>query len=266
MPFLFADAGLARKLEAAEAVGGQAMVEALRGRQCGSAEIAEAAAVEPAGGGVAVFCGAGSTLTRAHAVGITQPVAAADLDRLEEFFLRRGAPPAIDICPFSDPGLVELLARRHYRPVEFSNALSCLIEPNDSRPLLEPCADRELWARVMLEGAVERTGLSEEELEAGRLVFDCSAAYLGELDGQFVAAGALAIRGDVAVFLADSTLPGFRRRSAHLRLIWGRLRTALEAGVTIATATTAPGSGSQRNYERCGFRVAYTRTLMVRDE
>ena len=35
-------------------------------------------------------------------------------------------------------------------------------------------------------------------------------------------------------------------------------------GCDLATAATLPGSVSQRNYERHGFRVAYTRATLVR--
>jgi hypothetical protein len=31
----------------------------------------------------------------------------------------------------------------------------------------------------------------------------------------------------------------------------------------LATASTLPGSGSQRNYERMGFEVVYTRMTLV---
>lgn len=47
-----------------------------------------------------------------------------------------------------------------------------------------------------------------------------------------------------------STVPEFRNRSAQRALLEARLRCA----------NAQPGSGSHRNAERNGFRVAYTRT------
>ena len=37
---------------------------------------------------------------------------------------------------------------------------------------------------------------------------------------------------------------------------------ALAQGCDLATASTLPGSGSQRNYERLGFEVVYTRVTL----
>ena len=56
----------------------------------------------------------------------------------------------------------------------------------------------------------------------------------------------MAIHGCLTTLFADSTMPGFRG-----------------AG-DLATASTLPGSVSQRNYERNGFRVAYTKAILVR--
>ena len=51
-----------------------------------------------------------------------------------------------------------------------------------------------------------------------------------------------------------------RRQGAQLALLEERLRYAASRGCTIGMMGAAPGSGSQRNAERHGFRIAYTRT------
>ena len=53
------------------------------------------------------------------------------------------------------------------------------------------------------------------------------------------------------------------RGGMHRELILARLHEALARGADLATASTLPGSGSQRNYERAGFRVAYTKVTLV---
>ena len=62
-----------------------------------------------------------------------------------------------------------------------------------------------------------------------------------------------------------STLPEFRHRGSHAALYHARLRLAAESGCDIARVVTQPGSISQRNAERRGFQVAYTRAMMVRE-
>ena len=51
-----------------------------------------------------------------------------------------------------------------------------------------------------------------------------------------------------------------REQGAQLALLDYRLRFAAQGGCDIAMIVTQPGSASQRNAERQGFHVAYTRT------
>jgi len=48
----------------------------------------------------------------------------------------------------------------------------------------------------------------------------------------------------------------------QLALLRARLEDAARAGNDVAMTLTAPGSPSQRNIERAGFRLAYTRALL----
>ena len=70
---------------------------------------------------------------------------------------------------------------------------------------------------------------------------------------------ALAIHAGVAHFAGASTMPEGRRNGAQLALLDARMRHAAAHGCDLALMGAAPGSGSQRNAERHGFRIAYTR-------
>jgi predicted acetyltransferase len=82
---------------------------------------------------------------------------------------------------------------------------------------------------------------------------------MAELDGKPVATGAMSINDGVALLAGASTIPEARRRGAQLALLYSRLRYAAEQGCDIAMMCALPGSASQRNAERQGFRIAYTR-------
>jgi GNAT superfamily N-acetyltransferase len=71
--------------------------------------------------------------------------------------------------------------------------------------------------------------------------------------------GALICRGGVALFAGASTVPAARHQGAQRALFEARMRVARAHGCDIAMVCTAPGSASQRNAERQGFRIAYTR-------
>jgi GNAT superfamily N-acetyltransferase len=63
----------------------------------------------------------------------------------------------------------------------------------------------------------------------------------------------------VAILAGASTDPAFRGRGAQAALLDTRLRYATEAGFDTAMMGALPGSASQRNGERQGFRISYTR-------
>jgi len=83
--------------------------------------------------------------------------------------------------------------------------------------------------------------------------------FLAELDGRAIATAVLSIYDGVAHLAGASTIPDGRRRGAQNALLDARLRFAAERGCDLALMGAAPGSGSQRNAERNGFRIAYTR-------
>jgi hypothetical protein len=57
---------------------------------------------------------------------------------------------------------------------------------------------------------------------------------------------------------ARAPSPKGRRNGAQLALLDARMRHAAAHGCDLALMGAAPGSGSQRNAERHGFRIAYT--------
>jgi GNAT superfamily N-acetyltransferase len=63
----------------------------------------------------------------------------------------------------------------------------------------------------------------------------------------------------VALFAGASTVPEQRRRGLQSALLEARLRYARKRGCDVAMMVAEPGSNSQRNAERQGFQVAYTR-------
>ncbi|HUQ80502.1 MAG TPA: GNAT family N-acetyltransferase, partial [Gemmatimonadaceae bacterium] len=86
-----------------------------------------------------------------------------------------------------------------------------------------------------------------------------TVCFVAEWEGEPIAAAALGVHGGVAILAGASTDPAFRGRGAQAALLGTRLRHAASVGCDIALMGAAPGSGSQRNAERQGFRIAYTR-------
>ncbi len=257
---LFADALLARRLEAAEAANA---------RGCSTGAEGGAAAVLEVAGGCAIFVGAESPLTQAVGLGLNGPVSRGELEEVERFFRTRGARVSIDLCPLADPGLLAALAERGYRPSEFNNVLVKRLA--GSEVVLTPrvrratAVESDLWSYTVGQGFFEQGELTTVELNVGRAIFAMPGAmcYLGSAEnGEPAGGAAAAVRGGLATMFADSVIPRFRRIGLHRELIAARLNEALAQGCDLATASTLPGSTSQRNYERMGFEVVYTKVTM----
>ncbi|HJT86366.1 MAG TPA: GNAT family N-acetyltransferase, partial [Bryobacteraceae bacterium] len=249
----FADAALARRLEAAEA--GNA--------RCYGSEVLEIA------GGCAVFAGVDSPLTQAVGMGLNGPVSAAELDAMDAFFRSRGAAASVDLCPLASPELIDGLSTRGYRIKEFNNVLvkrlagaQITFTPHIRRAVP---GEQDLWAHTVGCGFFEQHELTTEEMDVGRVIFSMGAqCFLAVSDnGEPAGGGALTIHSGLAMLFADSTITRFRRLGLHRELISARLNEALARACDLATASTLPGSASQRNYERLGFEVAYTKVTLT---
>ena len=269
MEYPFADIDLARRLERTEAIGNVQFVEARA-----KAFPERGATWTEVAGAHAMFDGVGSPLTQTFGLGVLHPVTVSNMETLEEFFRSRGADVFHEVCPLADPTVFALFSERGYRPVEFSNVL---YRPISADLRLEAAINErvhvrltekheaQLWADTASEGWSEFTEVADFLKELGQVSAQSeSLSFIAQLDGQHIATGNLVIADDVALLAGASTVPTARRQGAQLALLEGRLRYAAAHGCTVGMIVTQPGSGSQRNAERHGFRIAYTRTKWAR--
>jgi hypothetical protein len=258
---------LAQRLETAEAIDAAGCAEAHCHVYGGSD-----AAVKAIGGGVAVYCGTESPLTHSVGLGMHGPVTDEDMSELEAFFLERNAPVIVDLCPHADPTLREVLSNRGYRILEFINVMARSLSPDEPLPPPTPSVlvrtvepeENGLYITTVIGGFFGRERLNEQEMDLGVTLFHmpCSQAFLAFLDGEAVGGGGMSVRNKVASLFGDSTRPPFRGRGVHPAVIRERIAAAQQAGCDLMVAGTIPGSNSQRNYEKLGFQVAYTKATM----
>jgi hypothetical protein len=261
---IFSDLSLSRRLEKAEALSNVGFVEA---RARVSPEVG-ACWVEAAGC-YAMFDGVESPITQTFGLGLFEAATGEDLGRIEAFFRERGAPVFHEVSPLADPALLSTLNERGYHPVEFTSVMFRAIRPGARageahdegvRVRLVGEGEHELWAQTSARGWSE-SGYGDFMLGLAQVSAKRADAlsFLAELDGRPVATGALSICEGVALLAGASTVPEGRKRGAQLALLDARLRLAVERGCDLAMMCALPGSPSQRNAERQGFRIAYTR-------
>ena len=256
------DLTLSRRLERGEAKANAAFVESRARLHTGSG----AAWIECAGA-YAMFDGIQSPLTQTFGLGVFATPAAADLETIERFFEERGAAVFHEVSPIAPPETLELLVARGYRPVELSTVLfrpisvtSTRHEEGRVRARIASADEVPLWSEVAAEGWSE-FGVSDFLREIGPISASSQGmtAFLAELDGRSIGTGAVGIHDGVAILAGASTIPEARNQGAQRALLESRLAYAAQHGCDLAMMAAAPGSASQRNAERRGFRIAYTR-------
>lgn len=219
----------------------------------------------PCAGGVAAYTGPESPLTTVKGAG--PEISDGEIDAAEGFFRRQRAGRVVFECaPWLSAETCARLERRGYR-LEGTEAVMAMALPADTEPVASPLVElaEESWARVFPE-AFE---LPPEECwpRLARVMWHLAGAVnLGAVDasGVAVACAQLAPAGTVAVLGNDGTVAAARGAGLQTALIRERVRRAGVAGFAVAMSEVAEGSGSQRNYERCGFERVYARTSWVR--
>lgn len=229
-------------------------------------------AVLPVGDGYAVYGGPGSPVQRVVGLGMTQPVTAAVLDEVEDFFRQCQISPRIDLCPLADPSLRELLAQRGYHLQSFHNVLVCTLSRPEATPVLPhglhitqvTATDGPLWIQTTAQGfdACETPSPATLAIMMPNFYAANATCFLAWIDDQPAGGGAMYHHAGVVELGGASTRPAFRQRGVQTALLAQRLAAAAAAGCDLALVGTAPGSASQRNIARAGFQLAYTKVVM----
>jgi len=224
-------------------------------------------------GAYAAFDGVDSPVTQTFALGLLDELTPATLDTLERFFFDRGADVHHEVSPFAGVEAIELLCSRGYRPLEISSVLyqplprggECSASSNNEAISVRVISSGESahWSSIIARGwGHEHPEIQGFLIDVGVIsaARKGSTCFIAEYNGTPGAAGSICIHEGVALLGGAATIPELRRLGLQRALLEYRLSFAHEHGCNVAMIATEPGSGSQRNAEREGFRIAYTRT------
>ena len=226
-------------------------------------------------GGVASFVGAKSPFSYAVGLGLHGPVSADEIGALVKFYRALGGTPRVDVCTLADESLLDQLRAHGFRLHAFVNVLTRSISGWDR--MYTPAAgikvrvaavdEAERWSQLVAAGFLEGKPYTETERHLGLLTYHqpTSRAYIAEIDGEPVGAAALFTSDGYAAMFAASTRPEFRGRGVQAALIRARLIDAQQLHCELAGLFATPGSVSQRNAERSGFRLTYTKAILKQD-
>lgn len=225
-------------------------------------------------GGVAVWFSEGNVMNGSFGLGMGElPVEQEEVAALVAFFEERGMAPKVDVCPHADASLLRWLATYRFVVTDFETVLW---QPLPAVRTVNPAPgvtvriagtdeERRVWASLEARGFTNDDTTAEHVALADEISRRRDALlFLGSVDGEPAGTGMLVMSDGIAAFNGDSTLPAMRNRGVQTAILAERLRYAEAAGCELALIEATPGGTSQRNQERAGFRVAYTRVCLER--
>lgn len=246
----------------------------------GVAEVSDCA--EPIMGGMMCYSGPGSWTNQACALALDGPATDAEIDRLVAFYADRGQEPRVELAPFAHQSLVDGLADRGFRLIEFETVFARCLTDHDLAPLapgparirtVDPSDPDDVanWVRVSSSGFVRADDPNlERYLESSRRMaaHPRVTAMMAEVGTEPVGAGAVEFPApdggeSLASLIVTSVVPEYRRRGIQKLLMQARLAEARRRGASYATVHTRPGIATERNARRLGFETMYTKVVLV---
>jgi hypothetical protein len=266
----FIDSTLARRLEASEDEAQLAIAAMLQETQpdIGAAMLA-------IDDGHAVFAGKNSPVGRTIGFGFRGPVTPADIDTVEQFYAAHGVPAQFDVTPLQHESLTTLLHERGYSMSELNNVMAREIGPGgrwveevDGIEFREcPRDQAALWTDTMLHGFFPANDIPAgwDKLLMPMALVPNSLPMIAWADGKPVAAaGGLLCRDWKLIMLGGTaTLMDHRGRGIQTAAIGRRLARGVREGCDLAVVVTRGGTPSQRNAERMGFTLAYSKATLL---
>ena len=266
----FVDKAFARRLESVEE-----LPQVLYARTFQELRPEIGAAAAEACGGHMSFCGLGSPVGRAVGMGLDRPFTPADLDCVESFYRSHKAPAQVDLCPMHEPAVFEMFRERGYAVAELNNVLYRELDAHEEFP--PPPPDCEICPSLLeeaarageiVEAAFFPSGAPEtfRGLIAPFYQMEGALPFVAKVDGKLVACGTGLIIPQYGVFAlcGAGTLTEYRSRGLQTALLRARMAAAVAAGCEYGVVVTQGGTTSQRNVERLGFRVAYSKVTLIK--
>ena len=266
----FVDKAFARRLESVEE-----MPQVMYARMFQKTRPEIGAAEEEICGGHMIFAGLGSPIGRATGAGLDRPFTGDDLDRIEQFYRAHKAPSQVDLCPMHEPAVFELFKERGYAIAELNNVLYRKLDSEEKFPPAPAgCEIRRsrLAEAETAGGIVESAFFPDGAPEAYRGLIapfyqmERALAFVASVEGKLVACGTGLVIPEHRVFAlcGAGTLAAFRGRGLQTALLRARMAAAVAAGCEYAVVVTQGSTTSQRNAERLGFRVAYSKVTVIK--
>ena len=192
------------------------------------------------------------------------------LDAASGFFTLAGVVPTLEVwAGDASERLGAALTRRGLRPGAVTAAMHRYLD-GSRRPAapapgsvtveeLDPADDSDHLATLLGGYGLGRARPEQQSMLGAEHDPATVRRYVARVDGRAAAAASLYLHPGGALLSGAATLTEYRRHGCQSALIARRLADAAVL-TDLAVVTVSPGSASQANLERAGFRVTHTRT------
>jgi len=266
----FVDQAFARRLESCEE-----MPQVMYARIFQKTRPDLGAAEEEICGGHMVFAGLGSPIGRVTGAGLDQPFTQEVVERIERFYRERKAPSQVDLTPLHRPEVFEMFKERGYAIAELNNVLYRKLQADEefAPPPKGYQIRRSHPAEAEITGTIVETAFFPDgapEAFGGLIApfyrMENALAFVATVSDKPVACGTGLVIPEHKVFAlcGAGTLADYRARGLQTALLQARMSAAVKAGCEYAVVVTQGGTTSQRNAERLGFRVAYSKVTVIK--
>lgn len=262
----FLNAADSRRIEAAEEYGALRYAQACAREHPGPAW-------EEFRGGHLVFVARGAPVGRAHALGFDGTISPQDIEHIESFYFERESEAQVDVSPYADASLFEALNVGRFQVAEFNQTLARWLKSEDTFDPTPPGFEirgirgdeAQAWSSMLAQIFFPPEMVAQYDkffLPWASPEHPLSLAAF--VDGRMVAgaSGLIVPEHRMAGIFGAGTQADYRGRGIQQAFMRERLRLAQQHGCDLAVTLTMPGTSSQRNAERAGFGVAYTKVVV----
>ncbi|MBD7937220.1 GNAT family N-acetyltransferase [Cytobacillus sp. Sa5YUA1] len=197
------------------------------------------------------------------------------LDKIIDWYDEKHIPARFEIAPSHySRSLLKALHKRGFYQTDFHTTLYKQL-PDTIKPVNHAIEIRTLrqdefqtFADIYIQGFQMPSFLLEDVAQNNAVLYPLPEwkFYLTLVNHEPAGIGVLFCNEKGANLAAAATLPAFRQKGGQSALIQQRMQHAQEIGCKWIAGQASYGSVSQRNMERAGMRVAYTKAIWVRDE
>jgi GNAT superfamily N-acetyltransferase len=236
-------------------------------------QLSPSGSVLSVGSGSAFYSGENSFFSQVVGWGfdLTEENFIHDIESIENFYRRLGHKTVdIELSSLGGNSTAHQLSLRGYVVSEINN-ISILdlgsykgdLVPLESNFVIDFVSDSEMkdWARCVALGFECEEAGEQFSIYGKAPGITCFGATL---NGEFVAGGTISIQEGICDLGITSTLLQYRGQGLQKALLNKRLQYAVSQKADIASVTTEPGSLSDLNVQKSGFKLAYTRTKFSR--